>query len=254
MRTSARKFRWLLAGIFIILVGGTYSLVAFTPLRNTIPGYPDSESRYDAIRNKIAIDSLRNEIVLWDMHLANIRRIVTGEKPIGVDSLIALAAEKAAEPSKGNSASDSLLREDVRLQEQFTLSLHSRRIEQIVGLHFFRPVKGLITENYNQATGHPFIDIAAPEGTTVCSVLDGTVITAGWNDQTGYTIQVQHDNNLLSIYKHCGKLLRQSGDKVQAGTPIALSGNTGTLSTGSHLHFELWHNGEAIDPTLYIKF
>ena len=119
---------------------------------------------------------------------------------------------------------------------------------------FFTPVKGIITENFNKSTNHPYIDIATETGTTVYSVLDGTVITAEWNDDTGYTLQIQHDNNIISIYKHNEKLLKKTGDKVTAGTPVAMAGNTGRLSTGTHLHFELWHNGEAVDPTLYIKF
>ena len=85
-------------------------------------------------------------------------------------------------------------------------------------------------------------------------MLNGTVISSGWNDDTGYTIQVQHDNNLISIYKHNAKILKSTGDKVNAGTPIALVGNTGNLSTGAHLHFELWHKGEPINPSNYIKF
>ena len=88
----------------------------------------------------------------------------------------------------------------------------------------------------------------------VSSVLDGTVISAGWTDDSGYTIQIQHDNNLISVYKHNEKLLKKTGDKVSAGTPVALVGGTGKVSTGTHLHFELWHKGEPIDPAQYIKF
>ena len=86
------------------------------------------------------------------------------------------------------------------------------------------------------------------------SVLDGTVISAGWSDENGYTIQIQHEGNIVSVYKHNQKLMKKSGDKVTAGMPIAIVGNAGTLSTGNHLHFELWHNGEAVDPAKYISF
>ena len=98
------------------------------------------------------------------------------------------------------------------------------------------------------------MDIAAPENSTVSAILDGTVIYAGWDDNAGYVIQLQHDNNLVSVYKHNSKLLMKTRDKVKAGTPIALVGSTGTLSTAPHLHFELWHKGEAINPAQYINF
>ncbi|MBO5195408.1 MAG: M23 family metallopeptidase, partial [Bacteroidales bacterium] len=82
----------------------------------------------------------------------------------------------------------------------------------------------------------------------------GTVIFSGWSDEVGYTIQIQHENDIVSIYKHNSKLLKKAGEKVLAGSPIALVGGTGTLSTGEHLHFELWYKGEAVDPTEYISF
>ena len=148
---------------------------------------------------------------------------------------------------------ESLLRATVLKDEQFNI-VGRQKIAQIEGLHFFPPVKGIVTEDFNQAINHPYVDIAAPENSVVSSVLNGTVISSGWNDETGYTIQVQHDNNLISIYKHNAKILKKIGDKVNAGTPIALVGNTGSLSTGAHLHFELWHKGEPINPSNYIKF
>jgi len=88
----------------------------------------------------------------------------------------------------------------------------------------------------------------------VAAVLDGTVINAGWSDDGGFTIMIQHEDNLISIYKHNQTLLKRTGDRVTAGTPVALVGNTGSLSTGDHLHFELWYRGEAVDPSRYISF
>ena len=142
----------------------------------------------------------------------------------------------------------------VMKEEQFGISSRQQKIEQIEGIHFFPPVRGVVTQEYNLAVNHPYIDIAAPENSVVSAVLAGTVIAADWNDNTGYVIQIQHDNNLISIYKHNAKLLKKTGDAVTTGTPIALVGDKGTLSTGSHLHFELWHKGQPIDPAQYIKF
>ena len=110
----------------------------------------------------------------------------------------------------------------------------------------------MISQGYDPI--HPFIDITAPEGSVVKATLDGTVIYAGWSQDAGNTIQIQHSDDIVSIYKHNDKLLKKVGDKVKAGTSIALVGNTGDTTTGTHLHFELWHKGEAVDPTKYIKF
>ena len=142
---------------------------------------------------------------------------------------------------------------NVTKEEQFQLSLAEGRNLHIEGMHFFCPLKGVISQGYDPSI-HPFIDITAPANSMVYAVLDGTVIASGWNDDSGYTIQIQHVNDIISIYKHNQKLLRKVGDKVTAGEPIAIVGNTGTLTTGEHLHFELWYRGEAVDPTKYINF
>lgn len=241
-----------LAIIFIII--SVTVLISFTPLREYIPGYPDAETSRDIARNAIKADSLEQAVKMWEFQLNNIKRIVEGEEPL----LLAGGNVKADSASKVDvnikiSKEDSLLREEVLKQEQFNLG-SSKTIVQIEGLHFFPPIKGIISDGFNAATGHPYLDIAAPENSVISAVLDGTVIAAGWNDETGFTIQVQHSNDLVSIYRHCSKLLKKSGDRVKAWTALALVGNTGKLSTGSHLHFELWHKGVAVDPAKYIKF
>ncbi len=240
----------------ILLIASVTILISFTSLRELIPGYPSAQSRQDLIQNAIKIDSLQNEINIWRLQLANIQRITTGKEPLMLDSLLNLSGSKDSlvQYNDAYAKDDSLLRATVLKEEQFNLSAKHKEIEQIEGLHFFPPLKGVITEEYNLGIDHPYLDIAAPENSTVSAILDGTVIYAGWNDETGYVIQLQHDNNLVSVYKHNSKLLMKVRDKVKAGTPIALVGNTGTLSTAPHLHFELWHKGEAIDPAQYITF
>ena len=240
----------------LVLVVSVIMLISFTSLREFIPGYPSAQSRQDLIQNAIKIDSLQQEVNIWRLHLANIQRITAGEKPLGIDSLLNLRSntDSSSLPQGNYAKDDSLLRATVFQEEQFNLSSKEHKIEQIEGLHFFPPLKGVVTQEYNPAMGHPYLDIAAPENSVVSATLNGTVISAGWDDEFGYTIHIQHDNNLVSVYKHNSKLLKKSMDKVAAGTPIALTGNTGTLSTGPHLHFELWHKGEAIDPQQYVKF
>ena len=245
-----------LAVAVILLIASVTVLISFTSLRELIPGYPSAQSRQDLIQNAIKIDSLQNEINIWRLQLANIQRITTGQEPLALDSLLNLSGrrETLEEYNEAYAKDDSLLRATVLKEEQFNLSARSHKIEQIEGLHFFPPLKGVVTEEYNVGIDHPYMDIAAPENSTVSAILDGTVIYAGWDDNAGYVIQLQHDNNLVSVYKHNSKLLMKVRDKVKAGTPIALVGSTGLLSTAPHLHFELWHKGEAIDPAQYIKF
>ena len=240
----------------MLLIASVTVLISFTSLRELIPGYPSAQSRKDLIQNAIKIDSLQNEISIWRLQLANIQRITTGQEPLQADSLFNFQGNKDSllAYSREYAKDDSLLRATVLKEEQFNLSARSIKIEQIEGLHFFPPLKGVITEEYNLGIDHPYLDIAAPENTTVSAILGGTVIYAGWDDSAGYIIQLQHDNNLVSVYKHNSRLLMKVRDKVKAGTPIALVGNTGTLSTAPHLHFELWHKGEAINPAQYIKF
>ncbi|MBR4883294.1 MAG: M23 family metallopeptidase [Bacteroidales bacterium] len=242
--------------VVILIAGSVTALISFTPLREFIPGYPSAESRRDLIQNTIKLDSLQNEVNMWRLQITNIQRIVTGKEPFKADSILSLSqySDSDITASSMYSKDDSLLRNTVLKEEQFNLSAQAHKIEQIEGLHFFPPVKGMVTQEYNSAINHPFIDIAAPENSVVSSVLDGTVIAAEYSEQNGHIIQIQHDNNLISIYKHNAKLLKKVGDKVSAGSPISLIGNTGTLSTASHLHFELWHKGEPVNPSDYIKF
>lgn len=241
----------------ILLIGSVTVLISFTPLREFIPGYPNAQTRRSIVQNTIKADSLEQAIKMWDFHLNNIQRIVTGMEPLNAEEIA--SASKVQDTTAGvqikgaSNKSDSLLREEVLKQEQFSLRSHSRKIEQIEGLHFFPPVKGVVSNGFNVAINHPFIDIAAPANSAVSAVLDGTVILSTWTEETGYTIQIQHDNDLISIYKHASKLLKKSGEKVKAGTAIALVGDTGSLSSGNHLHFELWHKGVPIDPQKYIK-
>lgn len=254
-KTTKGNFRLIVALIALAIIAGTYCLIAYTPVRRTIPGYPSNETRRKAMENLIKIDSLENVIGMWSYQMTNVQRIVSGKSPIPIDSL-AVTPSSGDENIRGLYAeNDSLLREEVRRQEQFNISLpDNSTISQIEGLHFFTPVKGIITEPYDKAGGHPYVDIAAETGTMVYAVLGGTVISALWNDEVGYILEIQHDNDIISIYKHNERLLKKTGDEVKAGTPVAQVGNTGILSTGSHLHFELWHKGTPIDPTLYIKF
>ena len=241
--------------ILVTLCTLIFSLIAFTPVKTFIPGYPDARSKREAIQNAIKIDSLENVIYKWGLYSENLKRVLEGAAPVKIDSLVNAGMNEAGR--KADMADiqrqDSILREKVKEEEQFGIAARNRRILPIEGMHFFCPLKGVVSQGYDPIS-HPYIDITAPAGSVVKATLDGTVIYAGWDNETGHTIQLQHDGDIISIYRHNEKLLKKSGDKVTAGTSIALVGNTGELTSGDHLHFELWHKGEAVDPTKYINF
>ncbi len=239
----------------VVLALVVYCLLAFTPLRTTIPGYPNAQTKRDAIQNVLKIDSLENIISRWELYSMNLERIVNGEEPFRIDSTILASQEGRLSGLEADylAGKDSLLRQTVMEEEQFSISGGEGRQLTIEGMHFFTPLSGVVSQGFDPVL-HPYIDITAPAGSVVLSILDGTVIFAGWNDESGYTIQIQHANDIVSIYKHNQKLLKKTGDKVSAGASIALVGNTGSLTTGDHLHFELWYKGDAVDPTKYISF
>ena len=251
------KFAGILAivTVAVVVVGGIYALIAFTPLRTTIPGYPDAHSKRLAIDNAIKIDSLENVITRWELYSENLSRVLAGQETLSIDSIIRgnttryLRAKSAEELRR----QDSILRANVVAEEQFGVSGGARRDLPIEGIHFFTPLKGVVSQGYDMVL-HPAIDITAPQGTVVMAVLGGTVISDSWSDESGYTLAIQHEGDIISIYKHNQKLLRRTGDKVAAGTPVALVGSTGSLSTGDHLHLELWYKGKAVDPAKYINF
>lgn len=262
---EAHKYLWSIrftkTGFFItiisflvMVIAATYCVIAYTPVRTFIPGYPDARTKRTAIQNAIKVDSLEKVIYRWELYSENLKRAVEGKAPIRIDSVVN-ASKKEGAPVADEAEmarKDSLLREQVKKEEKFEISERGRKDLPIEGLHFFTPLKGVISQGYDPV--HPYIDITAPAGSVVKATLDGTVIYAGWSQDSGNTIQIQHSDDIVSIYKHNEKLLKKVGEKVKAGTSIALVGNTGDNTTGTHLHFELWHKGETVDPTMYIKF
>ena len=255
VRFNRTGFFVTLVSSIVIIIAAIFSIIAFTPVKTFIPGYPDARTKRAVIQNAMKVDSLENVIYRWELYSENLRRVIEGEDPINIDSLISARQtqiELAKDPEYLK-RQDSLLRKEVKEEEMFDITSRSTRKLPIEGMLFFTPVKGVISQGYDPVS-HPFVDITAPAGSLISAIADGTVIYDGWSDDTGYTIHIQHSNDIISIYKHNDKLLKKAGDKIKAGAPIALMGNTGSLSTGPHLHFELWHNGENLDPTQYINF
>lgn len=239
----------------VVICTCVYCIIAYTPAKTFIPGYPDARSQRAAIQNALKADSLANVIYRWELYSENLKRVIGSQEPIKIDSLINSINTAVRKQSDAANfiKQDSLLRDRVKEEEQFDISASVRRDLPIEGMLFFTPLKGVVSQKYDPVI-HPYIDITAPAGSVVKAVLDGTVVYSGWSEDAGHTIQIQHDGDIISIYKHNQKLLKKTGDKVTAGAPIAIVGNTGELTTGDHLHFELWHRGESLDPAKYINF
>lgn len=256
LNTSKGNAIYAAVAVLILVIGITYCLFAFTWLKHAIPGYPSNETKMTAVRNAERIDSLERAINIWAFQVENIQRVATGKEPLTIDSVAVSGSvgEIGEEDRLIFAQSDSILRDQVKQTELSESSAEKMRRLQMKGLHFYPPLKGIVTKGFNKLENHPFIDISAPENTSVCAVLDGTVIASEWNDRSGYTIQIQHPDDMVSIYRHNEKLLKNAGDKVTAGTPVAVVGNTGERAAGAHLQFELWHKGEAVDPSRYIAF
>lgn len=240
----------ILSAIIVILV---IVLIATTGLREYIPGYPKAEYRQMLVQTALKIDSLEQEINRRDLFFRSIQSVISGETPdeyLVADTVPDQDYFEIVQYNHDSVFQDKLLAE----QTSLSISSNNNRKPGLNQLHFFVPVKGVITENFTPYADHFGIDLVSEPNARISAVLDGTVIFSEWTMQTGYVIYIQHDADLISAYKHNSELLKSKGDRVKAGEAIAIIGNTGELSTGPHLHFELWHNGTALNPELYIEF
>lgn len=235
-----------------------YCLIAFTPIRTTIPGYPDAHSKKVAVANAIKIDSLESAITRWNLYAENLSRVLAGEATINFDSIVRSGSTRylSDKTEAQLAASDSLLRDKVRNEDRFGVSGNIERELPIQGRDFFVPVKGVIAKDFDPIL-HTGADITAAAGSVVCSTLDGTVIASGWSDEGdgGYYMIIQHSGDIVSVYHHTSKLLKKVGDRIDAGTAIAILGESnGKDRKSDFLHFEIWHSGESADPSKYINF
>ena len=238
----------------IILISFTISIVFFTQLREMVPGYSSTDLLNRAIYLTKKIDSLEQQIALNNKFYKSIEDVLSGNieefvarDELSVDSSLTNSDFVTVSPN----SQDSILRKYVENEDKFNLTNNELIIENKM---FFSPIKGEITQSFNFNENHFAIDIAADIGTPVKSVLDGKIIFSEWSLETGYVVVIDHGENIISVYKHNSKILKEQNDFVQAGEVIAYSGNQGNLSTGPHLHFELWKNGTPIDPEPLLNF
>jgi hypothetical protein len=255
MRLSRLNVIAAVGGVAILLIALVTILIAFTPIREFIPGYPDGNTRRHIVENALKTDSLERELQQWKIYLSNLHTILRGDSPDNMES-IPDTSIRYSEITFTRSMEDSLLRLQIESEELYNLSVVDTKNDRgnLTRFHFFPPVKGVVTNSFNARLGHLGVDVVAPPNEVIVAIADGTVTLSSWTLETGYVIQIQHENNLLSVYKHNSKLLKQSGAQVKAGEAIAIIGNSGELTTGPHLHFELWHNGTPINPEQYIVF
>jgi murein DD-endopeptidase MepM/ murein hydrolase activator NlpD len=247
----------LITFIILFIIWGTSTLISFTNLREFIPGYPDVTMRRNILMSAIRLDSLNRELKLRDKFFDNLNSIISGNQPLELSSKT--DSTKNYKAIKFNtSPNDSVLRAGVENEDRYNLSLGPTSPESVSGLanlHFFPPVRGIVSGKYELRTKHFGTDIVTKPKALVSAVLDGTVIFTGWTMETGFVIEIQHQNNIVSVYKHNASLLKETGDLVHAGDAISVVGDSGELYTsGPHLHFEIWYKGSALDPEKHILF
>ena len=253
VRLSKMNFLFFLCLLFFFSFCFTIILIAYSPLSNYLPGKSSKEIQNDLISLSLKSDSLEQIINNQDLYLKNIRSIITGDVLfLEQDSSSMKKSIDIDQITFENSLEDSLLRVTVEAENKGALYIQKQKKQDL--LLFFSPVKGFISDYFSPSKKHYGIDVVAKEKTRISSVLDGTVIVNTWTNETGYVLIIQHKNDYLSIYKHNSVLLKDVGDFVLAGEHVAVIGNSGELSSGPHLHFELWHKGVPVNPLDYISF
>ena len=237
-----------LSVLAVILVVLTILLIAFTDLREFIPGYPDGNMRQMIAQNALRVDSLENELLKRDRFFKSIRLVLNGGDTTSLERSREDTARYRNDTIRFQiSEQENEFRAAIEERERFNLSLGMKEQNHDY-YHFFPPVEGIVTQSFDEKKRHYGTDIVAKANAKVAAVLDGVVIFTDWTVKTGYVIQVQHTNDLISVYKHNSILLKKQGDYVRAGEVLGVVGNTGEESSGPHLHFELWRAGNPLNP------
>lgn len=237
----------------LILISATTVLIAFTPLREYIPGYSSTALKKRATILAYQTDSLQQKLIANEQYLASIKRVLTGDvkiEDLNKDSIFEVVQREIDQGQFLPTIEDSLLREKVQQEDKYNPLTENPMVNFVL----FPPASGSISQDYNPEEKHFAVDIVTAKNSPIKATADGTVIFAEWTAETGYVIIIKHTINLISVYKHNSSLIKQQGDLVKAGEVIATSGNTGELTTGPHLHFELWSDGYPINPSNFIDF
>ena len=262
-KISFRISRMLVFIVFglvtLVSIAFTIFMIYITPLKEYIPGYASVDRVKLVYINKLKTDSLEHEIAQRDLWLYNFKnRILLGKDIDENDSVILQKDDNVDYHNLDLSISkeDSVLRTKWEKTSDFDLSYSSNTANNggISQFFFMAPIKGTISNGFNPQKQHYGIDIIGKKDAAIKACLDGTVILSSWSYNFGYTIAVQHDDGIISVYKHNSTLLKKAGDLVSAGDPIAIIGNTGEQTSGQHLHFEIWYNMNPVNPAQFISF
>ena len=261
--TTSKFNVFIILSFFTILLGFlTFALISYSSLKNLIPGYPNPTQQQEIKNKSIIIDQKLTELLSKTeeekSYINNVMQILNGSIPINEkDTSWKKINPNANSNTNEISSSEKSMREKVQNREKFDIDVipgGALKSEVLPELLLFPPIKGEITNKMNISSGHFGVDIIAPKNEAVSSILNGTIIYHNWSPTDGHVVHIQHKKNLISIYKHNSEILKEIGDFVESGEPIAIVGNSGEHSTGPHLHFELWHNGYPLDPEIFINF
>ena len=251
--TLSRLTIFSFAGIFVFVCFFiTLLLITYTPINEYLPGKSSLEVQKNLIELSLKSDSLEGILNNRSIYLENINNLINGRELITLTEGNNSTSEKEDEIIFEKSKEDSLLR--LAVESENKGSIYVKSVSDNNYLVFFTPIPGLISDVYDSKIRHFGVDLVAKDKTRISSVLEGTVIVSHWTSKTGYVIVIQHKDDYISLYKHNSLLLKEVGDFVNAGDHIAIIGNSGELSSGPHLHFELWHKGAPVNPEDYISF
>ncbi len=244
---------FIFGGVFsVLLISLTILFITLTPLKEYIQGYSSSELQKETTDLVYKVDSLNQALSVNDLYIENIQQVLKGEiKRVTFNKDSVLRQFQIDEIDFAPSPVDSVFREEVEQMDRFSVFQQAKKNTDIV---FSTPIKGQITQQYDDQEKHFAVDIAVDQDTPVKAVADGTVIFRGFTADTGYVIVIEHGQGFTSIYKHNSSIFKEQGELVKSGEVIASAGSTGTFSTGAHLHFELWNDGYPVNPTNYINF
>jgi murein DD-endopeptidase MepM/ murein hydrolase activator NlpD len=255
MRLSRLNVLTFFGVVSLLIISAVVSLIAFTPLREFIPGYPDSRTRYDIVQNALRLDSLEQKVQHWVLYNDNINRILSGKEPIDIEGVNDTAlAQRYRNIVLAQSIEDSLFRKQVEEMEQFNLTMSGAggsRPHSFASLHFFPPLRGNVLQKFEPKSGNFGVSIVAAPGSAVMAALGGTVVAAYWTLENSYVIYIQHELNVITVYKNNGQFLKKIGQHVNAGETIAMTGAGKNITS---FIFEIWNNGSPVNPEQYIVF
>lgn len=250
----------VIATSVILISALILSIIIYTPAKELIPGYSDAQAKREARKAIETAERIEADLSIRQDYLNSVISVLRGDikvDELAVDSLQVLS-DREKELDFTISERDSALRAEVAAEDLYNLKFENAEsrtaMSALSNLVFFTPLRGLVSSQYDIGTEHLGVDVVAPDNETIKAVLDGTVVLASWTSSEGYVLGIQHANDLISFYKHNAVLLKKTGDQVDAGESIGVVGNSGELTDGPHLHFELWYKGDPLDPEEFIIF